>query len=122
MFDNIFDTIRIVRELYILVQLRHKSVVALYDIIIPEETASFNTIYLVMELCESDLASMFTQKLYLSENKIVFIVYNLLCSLKYLHSSGLIHRDVKPANILINSDCTVRLADFGLARTITNSK
>lgn len=95
---------------------------ALYDIIIPEDPASFNTLYLVMELCESDLASMFTQKLYLSENKIVYIIYNLLCSLKYVHSSGLIHRDIKPANILINSDCTIRLADFGLARSIADSK
>mmetsp|Transcript_4404 Transcript_4404/g.5706 ORF Transcript_4404/g.5706 Transcript_4404/m.5706 type:complete len:119 (+) Transcript_4404:185-541(+) len=117
-----FDTIRIVRELYILVQLRHKNVVALYDIIIPEDPASFNTIYLVMELCESDLASMFSQRLYLSENKIVYITYHLLCSLKYIHSSGLIHRDIKPANILINSDCSIRLADFGLSRSITDSK
>ena len=39
-------------------------------------------------------------------------------ALKYLHSGGLIHRDLKPANLLINAECILRLADFGLARTI----
>jgi mitogen-activated protein kinase 15 len=41
-----------------------------------------------------------------------------LKALKYLHSGGLIHRDLKPANLLINAECILRLADFGLARTI----
>ena len=39
-------------------------------------------------------------------------------SLKYLHSADLIHRDLKPSNMLINSDCLMKLADFGLARSI----
>jgi mitogen-activated protein kinase 1/3 len=38
---------------------------------------------------------------------------------KYLHESNVIHRDMKPANILVNEDCTVKLCDFGLARSIT---
>jgi mitogen-activated protein kinase 1/3 len=46
-------------------------------------------------------------------------VYNLLCAVKYLHESNVIHRDMKPANILVNEDCTVKLCDFGLARSIT---
>jgi mitogen-activated protein kinase 1/3 len=37
---------------------------------------------------------------------------------KYIHSSAVIHRDIKPANILINEDCTVKICDFGLARSI----
>jgi mitogen-activated protein kinase 1/3 len=47
------------------------------------------------------------------------ILYNLLCAVKYLHESNVIHRDLKPANILVNEDCTVKLCDFGLARSIT---
>ena len=46
-------------------------------------------------------------------------MYNLLCAVKYLHESKVIHRDLKPANILVNEDCSVKLCDYGLARSIT---
>eukprot|EP00812_Abedinium_dasypus_P008322 NODE_2091_length_996_cov_349.686504.p1 GENE.NODE_2091_length_996_cov_349.686504~~NODE_2091_length_996_cov_349.686504.p1 ORF type:complete len:299 (+),score=44.90 NODE_2091_length_996_cov_349.686504:36-899(+) len=38
--------------------------------------------------------------------------------LKYIHASGIIHRDLKPANCLVNKDCSVKICDFGLSRTI----
>ena len=43
----------------------------------------------------------------------------MLCAVKYLHESKVIHRDLKPANILVNEDCSVKLCDYGLARSIT---
>ena len=42
-------------------------------------------------------------------------------SLKYIHSGELIHRDLKPSNILLNSECHMKLADFGLARSIAHN-
>lgn len=41
-----------------------------------------------------------------------------MCAVKYLHDSNVLHRDLKPANVLVNEDCTVKLCDFGLARSI----
>ncbi|MBQ3997071.1 MAG: protein kinase, partial [Bacteroidales bacterium] len=38
--------------------------------------------------------------------------------LKFIHSADIIHRDLKPSNVFINSDCHVKLGDFGLARTL----
>lgn len=46
------------------------------------------------------------------------MVYNLFCAVKYLHSANTLHRDLKPANILVNEDCSVKICDFGLARSI----
>ncbi len=55
----------------------------------------------------------------MSADHVRFILYQILCGLKYLHSSNVIHRDLKPANILIScSDCTIKIADFGLARVV----
>mmetsp|Transcript_47065 Transcript_47065/g.63812 ORF Transcript_47065/g.63812 Transcript_47065/m.63812 type:complete len:97 (-) Transcript_47065:251-541(-) len=73
-----------------------------------------------MELCDTDLSCIFKSKMELKEKHIVNIMYNILCALQYLHSTGVIHRDIKPANILLNSDCSIRLADFGMARSINN--
>ena len=46
-------------------------------------------------------------------------MYNLLCAVKYLHTANVIHRDLKPANVLVNEDCSVKICDFGLARSIS---
>ena len=37
--------------------------------------------------------------------------------MKYLHTANILHRDLKPANILINDDCSIKICDFGLARS-----
>ena len=45
-------------------------------------------------------------------------MYNILVGLKFLHSAGVLHRDIKTANILLNEDCSIKICDFGLSRTI----
>jgi mitogen-activated protein kinase 1/3 len=47
-------------------------------------------------------------------------MYNMLSAVKYLHDSQVLHRDLKPANVLINEDCSIKICDFGLARSIWN--
>ncbi len=49
-----------------------------------------------------------------------YVMYQLLKGMKYMHSGELIHRDLKPSNILLDSECLVKLADFGLARSIAS--
>lgn len=73
-----------------------------------------------MEFASSDLRKTLNKVpkyVNLKMDHILKIFYNILCSINFIHTSGIMHRDIKPANILINSDCSVRICDFGLART-----
>lgn len=51
-----------------------------------------------------------------------YIIYQLLKALKYMHSAELIHRDLKPSNILVNSESKIKVADFGLSRSVYKAK
>ena len=54
----------------------------------------------------------------IEEDHILKILYNMICAVAFIHSTNIIHRDLKPANILIDSDCNVKICDFGLSRTL----
>jgi len=44
------------------------------------------------------------------------LIYNLLCSLQFIHHANIIHRDLKPQNILVDGNSGLRLSDFGFSR------
>jgi serine/threonine protein kinase len=50
-----------------------------------------------------------------------FFVYQILRGLKYVHSCGILHRDLKPRNLLVNSNCDLKICDFGLSRSNIDS-
>ena len=75
----------------------------------------------MMEYMQSDLKKLIRSSLYLEAYHIQKIMYNILIAVKYLHDSQVLHRDLKPANVLINEDCTIKICDFGLARSIWSS-
>jgi mitogen-activated protein kinase 1/3 len=106
-FEDETDCKRILREIHILKSLKNPAVVGLFDIISPPNPENFDTIYVVLQLSESDLKKVIKSAIYLESKHIKTVVYNLLCGLKYIHSANIIHRDLKPANVLINEDCTV---------------
>lgn len=116
-FDDETDCKRILREISLMRRLRHPYLVELIEIIPPANPATFTTLYVVMSYAESDLKKIIKSSISLEMIHIQTITYNLLCAIKYLHDSNVLHRDLKPANVLLNEDCTVRLCDYGLARS-----
>ena len=70
---------------------------------------------------ETDLHKLLrSQKL--SEDHICYFLYQILRGLKYIHSANVLHRDLKPSNILLNSNCDLKICDFGLARVSDPSR
>ena len=118
LFDDIIDAKRILREITLLRKINHANVVKIVDILTPKDLKNFQTIYIVMDFCTSDLKKLFKSPIYLQPLHLQTLIYNTLCGIKYLHSANVLHRDLKPANILINEDCSVKICDFGLARSM----
>lgn len=116
-FEDETDCKRILREIKLLRKMDHPFVVKLFDIIEPSDLDTFDALYIVLEYAESDLKKVVKSAIHLQILHIKTVIYNLICAVKYIHSCNVLHRDLKPANILINEDCTVKVCDFGLARS-----
>jgi serine/threonine protein kinase len=75
-------------------------------------------LFLVVEYHKSDLKKTMAAGTYITEDHIVIMMYNALCSINFMHSANIMHRDIKPANLLIDDTCSVKICDFGLSRDI----
>ena len=64
------------------------------------------------------LADVLTKAQDFNVEHALVIIYNLTNALKFIHSANVVHRDLKPSNILVDASCTVKLCDFGFARTV----
>ena len=76
---------------------------------------------IVMEFQETDLDKLLKVKIEFKEKHLIKILYYTLLSICFLHQCNIVHRDIKPANVLLTSSCTVKICDFGLARTLPES-
>ncbi len=103
---------RFVREAQAAGRLNHPHIVTVFDFGEQDDVA-----YLVMELIEGrELAAHFDAGERFSLPEAVRIMGELLDALHYAHERGIVHRDVKPANVILDQDRRVKLADFGVAR------
>ena len=75
--------------------------------------------FLVTDAEMSDVNKLLSKKQAkpLTEKQIITIMYNCLCGLNFLHSFNVIHRDIKPSNLLVDSNCNIKICDFGFSRT-----
>jgi len=113
-FQNPTDAQRTFREIMLLQEFEHPNIITLQNVI---KASNDQDIYLVFESMETDLHAVIRAGI-LQEVHKQYIVYQLLKAIKYIHSAQVLHRDLKPSNILLNSDCLLKVADFGLARSI----
>ena len=97
--------------------LQHPNIVSVYDV---GKAGSIN--YIVMELIDGrPLSDIIEEQAPLDYKLVIDISQQICAALAHAHKNGIIHRDVKPHNIMITTDGIAKLTDFGIARAVTNS-
>ncbi|XP_058467062.1 serine/threonine-protein kinase stk11-like [Malaya genurostris] len=104
-------------EINLLRKLHHNNVIELLDVLYNEEKQKM---YLIMEYCVGGLQEMLdsvpTKKLPMHQAHSYFV--QLLSGLEYLHGMGVVHKDIKPGNLLLTLDHTLKISDFGVAEAL----
>jgi eukaryotic-like serine/threonine-protein kinase len=112
------DAIRAEREAKLAAKLNHANVVAVYDLVEQVTPDGLSQQWLVMENVEgTDLAELIRTRGRLTPDEAAPILAQVASALAAAHGAGIVHRDVKPSNILVAPDGQVKLSDFGIART-----
>jgi serine/threonine protein kinase len=92
-------------------KLTHPHIISIYDAAVEE-----NICYLVLEYVDGlTLKEFCKQESLLSVEKVVKIIFQCAKALDYAHKSGVVHRDIKPGNIMITRDNVAKISDFGIA-------
>ncbi len=83
-----------------------------------------NSPWIITDFRNKDLDNLFKKESYLLENLdfIVQLMHQSLQGVKFLHDNGIIHRDIKPQNILINKLKQIKLADMGLSKQLNDNQ
>jgi eukaryotic-like serine/threonine-protein kinase len=111
--DTVFQT-RFLREARMAASLSHPNLVAVYDVGEEEGLP-----YIVMEYVEGEsLAELMAREGRVDPDRAVDLVLQVCAGLEHAHGAGLVHRDIKPQNLLVKTDGAVKIADFGIARTL----
>ncbi|MEX0674279.1 MAG: serine/threonine-protein kinase [Gaiellaceae bacterium] len=103
---------RFIREARLAARLTHPNIVTVYD-----AGEHDGAPYIVMEYVEGEtLAELFARRGRLPPEEVVALGRQACAGLQHAHDAGLVHRDVKPQNLLVRSDGTLKISDFGIAR------
>lgn len=103
---------RFINESKAVAMLSHPNIVSIFDVSVKD-----NLKYIVMELIEGITLKNYMQKKgALSFKEVVSITEQILRALEHAHSKGIVHRDIKPQNIMLLRDGSIKVADFGIAK------
>ncbi|MFH1428525.1 MAG: protein kinase [Candidatus Margulisiibacteriota bacterium] len=102
-----------IKEARIAANLKHKNIVTIYDI----QEDDKGMVYLVFEYIEgNNLSDVIAKQKKIPWQKTVSLSAQICDALDYAHKQGIVPRDIKPANIMVDSNNTVKVLDFGIAR------
>ena len=118
--DDKVDTIKayFYREAEVVAKLSHPNIVTIYDV-----GEDLDLTFLAMEYLQGESLEKYAHKDQLLPMKKCLDIIGQTCNaLEYAHEHNIIHRDIKPANIMLLSDGSIKVTDFGIARATTSTK
>lgn len=107
---HVGETVEIIREVSILKSICHPNVIKLHALF-----RSNNKVYIYMDYAPRTLTDYIANDSHTNNNLLKYYMFQLIKALEFCHDNNIIHRDIKPDNILLFND-HLRLADFGLAK------
>ena len=108
------------REVSLMRRYQHKNILKLHEVL--HDTKN-DVVYLIIDYADcGSLQDLIDNPIPLDDEIVRSIFYQVLQALKYLHSSGMVHQDIKPSNILVNSNGKVVLADFGVGHSFQSTE
>ena len=120
-FDDTFEANRVLHETMIQSRLSGSPCLVNLKRMIkpfPLYRDTYDDIYFVMDFYESDLSRIIRSKQALTEDHYKYLMTQLLMGLQHLHSRGIVRNDLKPNNLMVNSDCSLAIGDLGSATTL----
>jgi hypothetical protein len=116
MFDDIIDAKRILGEIKLLRHFQHENIISVLDILPPPSVSGYRDVYIISELMDTDLYRIIYSRQPLSGDHVQYFMYQILRALKYMHSANVVHGGLRPSNLLLNSNCDLKISDFSEAR------
>ncbi len=113
------------REAQAAARMNHPGIVRVFDAgeeTVTDERGEHVRPFMVMELVEGELLSVRLSRGRLSTEESVALLQQLLAALEYSHSAGVVHRDIKPGNLILTSAGVLKVMDFGIARAVSEEQ
>ncbi|KDO24711.1 CMGC/MAPK protein kinase [Saprolegnia parasitica CBS 223.65] len=96
----------------------HPNIISIKDMCV---NVADDELYIIMDFMDTDMHRVIQSSQALSDSHHRYFLHQVLRGVKHMHDNGILHRDLKPGNILVTKSCQVKIADFGLARTCTRN-
>jgi serine/threonine protein kinase len=113
--DDSVDIRRLLKEIKLLKFFRHENIVSIRNVILyPEEKNFFNRVYVALSLSslETNLAKLISSRQQLTDDHCQYFMYQIVRGLYYIHSADVIHANLTPENLLVRSNCDLKIFNF----------